>query len=159
MLSSNAPPTVTVWIHCRTPFSTSYQNRFAISPAQEPSAFTESTAGKSKAPLLPRWKPKSFWFVEIRLYNAAGICSAVFVTERSVSAGVSAVMEVPLIFQMKPFSISRFREISLPFIPDKTEAGSVLAPFMIMEMVSFSLDVLIRSLTASQPFFWKLPSM
>ena len=45
------------------------------------------------------------------------------------------------------------------FIPDKTEAGSVLAPFMIMEMVSFSLDVLIRSLTASQPFFWKLPSM
>ena len=53
-----------------------YQNRFAISPAQETSAFTESTAGKSKAPLLPRWKPKSFWFVEIRLYNAAGICSA-----------------------------------------------------------------------------------
>ena len=159
ILRSNAPPTVTVWIHCRTPFSTSYQNRFAISPAQETSAFTESTAGKSKAPLLPRWKPKSFWFVEIRLYNAAGICSAVFVTERSISAGVSAVMEVPLIFQMKPFSISRFREISFPFIPDKTEAGSVLAPFMIMEMVSFSLDVLIRSLTVSQLFFWKLPSM
>ena len=159
ILRSNAPPTVTVWIHCRTPFSTSYQNRFAISPAQEASAFTESTEGKSKAPLLPRWKPKSFWFVEIRLYNAAGIYSAVFVTERSVSAGVSAVMEVPLIFQMKPFSISRFREISFPFIPDKTEAGSVLAPFMIMEMVSFSLDVLIRSLTVSQLFFWKLPSM
>ena len=51
---------------------------------------------------LPRWKPKSFWFVEIRLYNAAGIYSTVFVTERSISAGVSAVMEVPLIFQMKP---------------------------------------------------------
>ena len=101
ILRSNAPPTVTVWIHCRPPFSTSYQNRFAISPAQEASAFTESTAGKSKAPLLPRWRPKSFWFVEIRLYNAAGIYSAVFVTERSISAGVSAVMEVPLIFQMK----------------------------------------------------------
>ena len=66
-------------------------------------------------------------------------------------------MEVPLIFQMKPFSISRFREISLPFIPDKTEAGSVLEPFRVMEMVSFSLEALIRSLTASQPFLWKLP--
>uniref|UniRef100_UPI0022E3CC7A hypothetical protein n=1 Tax=Blautia wexlerae TaxID=418240 RepID=UPI0022E3CC7A len=82
-----------------------------------------------------------------------------FVTERSVSAGVSAVMEVPLIFQMKPFSISRFREISLPFIPDKTEAGSVLEPFRVMEMVFFSLEALIRSLIASQPFFWKLPSI
>ena len=69
------------------------------------------------------------------------------------------VMEVPLIFQMKPFSISRFREISLPFISDKTEAGSVLEPFRVMEMVSFSLETLIRSLTASQPFFWKLPSI
>ena len=28
-----------------------------------------------------------------------------------------------------------------------------------MEMVSFSLDVLIRSLTVYQLFFWKLPSM
>ena len=85
-------------------------------------------------------EPKSFWFVEIRLYNAAGIYSAVFVTERSVSAGVSAVMEVPLIFQMKSFSISRFREISLPFISDKTVAGSTLAPFRVMETVSFSLE-------------------
>ena len=29
-----------------------------------------------------KMEPKSFWFVEIRLYNAAGIYSAVFVTEK-----------------------------------------------------------------------------